>query len=204
MRRRTFRLASPPPAECAYTLVTSAAGEAMRIFRHRLNSITANLIQRLTANHRAHDPQKKWRPTYRCSPAQSVKQRAFVRRFTKRRVALKRVRGGRNDAASRHRQLFSFRNQPIVIAETSASAHVVAIEDRAKLAFRVFWRIVDVAGFGDVHAWRGQCNARQHVGQTDEMIRARRHQDPDIQLVLRPVNAKRSVNGILTTLRSSL
>ncbi|SPZ61898.1 Uncharacterised protein [Salmonella enterica subsp. enterica serovar Typhi] len=111
----------------------------MRIFRHRLNGDTANLIQRLTANHRARSAKESGIPHIVTVLHQSVKQRAFVRRFTKTsQVALKRVRGEEMMRRLHHRQLFLFQEPAHCHLQKRARRYMVAIEDRHKLAFRVF------------------------------------------------------------------
>ncbi len=172
MRRRTFRR-QPPPAGSThirwYNLAGVQPGEVC-IFRHfHLNGDTANLIQRLTANHRARSAKRKWRPTYRYRLHRSVKQRAFVRRFTKtRRVALKRVRGEEMMRRLHHRQLFSFRNQPIVICRNERVGFYGRNRRSPQTRLSRVLARVDVAGFGVFMRGAGNVLTRQHVGQADE------------------------------------
>ncbi len=79
----------------------------------------------VTANHRARSAKESGVPHIVTVPHQSIKQRAFVRRFTKTsRAALKRVRGEEMMRRLHHRQLFFFRNQPIVILQKRACRHM--------------------------------------------------------------------------------
>ncbi|QUJ07666.1 hypothetical protein KCP70_10060 [Salmonella enterica subsp. enterica] len=73
---------------------------SMRIFRHpspaAIPPISSSGLRRITA----HDPQKESGVPYRYRRTQSVKQRAFVRRFTKTSSCAQAGPGERNDAAS--------------------------------------------------------------------------------------------------------
>ncbi len=145
----------------------------MRIFRHRLNGDTANLIQRLFMNHRARSAKEsETYIRYRPAPVQNSVSLGVLR---KRPAKLRQTGPGRrNDAAfASSLQRFSSGEipSPLSFAETM-SAHG-RNEDRHNRLFACFSALLMLPAWR-VHAWRGQCNARQHVGQTDEMIRARR------------------------------
>ncbi len=115
---------------------------SMRIFRQCLNGDTANLIQRLFTNQQSRTIRKrKWRPTYRKPPSwhQSVNSVPSLGVSRKRPVLRSNGSGEKNDAAClHHRQLLFFFRTVHFVTQKRACRHMVAIEDRHKLAFACF------------------------------------------------------------------
>ncbi len=105
--------------------------------------ISSSGLRRITAQ----EPQKKWRPTYRCHPAPDHRTACLRSCFTKTpQVAFKRVRREEMVWVCIIASCFSFRNQPMVICRT-----IALVRGRSRKSTRTrLWhiqRIVDVARF---------------------------------------------------------
>lgn len=103
-----------------------------------------------------------------------------------------------------HRQLFFFQEPAHGHLQERSRWYVVAVENRHELAFGIFQRIVDVACFRMFMSGAGDIFHPHVLRKLAKLFPAAVIKDPDIQLIFRPVDTQRGVNGIFTTLRSSL
>ena len=167
------------------------------ILGHRFHSDTANLIQRGTTNDRAGSAEKGGVPHIVTILHQTVKQGPLVRRFPETsQVAFKRV--GREEMVRRlhHRQLFLFQEPPHGHLQEGACRHVVAVEDRHKFAFGVLQRVVDIPGFGMLVGGAGDVMHADVFGELTKLFAPAVIEDPDIELIFRPVDTLRGINGV--------
>lgn len=73
---------------------------------------------------------------------------------------------------------------------------MVAVKDRDKLAFRVFQRVIDVAGLGVFMRGTGDVLYANGLGKLAELFAPTVVKNPDAQLVFRSVDAQRGINGV--------
>ena len=73
---------------------------------------------------------------------------------------------------------------------------MVAVKDRDELPFGIFQRIIDVAGLGVFVAGAGDIVHPNIFGKLAKRFPSAVVEDPDVQLVLRPVDTLRGVNGV--------
>ena len=169
----------------------------MGVFRHRFHGNAADFIQRAAADHRAGAAEEGRIPHVVPVLHQSIKQRAFVRRFAKSpQVALKRVRGEEVVRRLHHRQLLLFQEPAHGHLQKRTGRHVVAVENRHELALGVLQRVVDIAGFRVLMGGARNVVHPDVFGELAELFAPAVVEDPDIKLVLRPVDPLRSVNGV--------
>ncbi len=81
---------------------------------------------------------------------------------------------------------------------------MVAVEDRHKFAFGVLKRVVDIPGFSMLVSGTGDVMHADVFGELAKLFAPAVIEDPDIELIFRPVDTLRRINGVFTTLRSSL
>ena len=96
----------------------------------------------------AQEPQKRSHPTCRCRPAPAVKQRPFIWRFTKTAQLRSNGSGEKSGAASASSPAFILQEPAHGHLQERAGGHVVTVENRDELAFRILQRIVDITGLG--------------------------------------------------------
>ena len=176
---------------------TMQAQRGVGVFGDRFHGNAADFIQRAAADHRTGAAEEGGIPHVVAVLHQAIKQRAFVRRFAKTpQVTFKRV--WREEVVRRlhHRQLFLLQEPAHGHLQERAGRHVVAVENRHKLAFGVLQRIVDIPGFRVfVRGARDVMHANV-FGELAELFAPAVIEDPDIKLVLRPVDPLRGVNGV--------
>jgi hypothetical protein len=159
------------------------------IFGHRFHGNTANFIQRDAADHRAGAAEEGGVPHVVPVLHQAIEQRAFVRRFRKRPRLRSNGSGEKNGAASASSPALSLSGtSPWSSAGTSASARGRSQRSN-KLAFGILQRVVDVPGFRVFVGGAGDVLHADVFGELAELFAPAVIEDPDVELVFRPVDA---------------
>ena len=95
-----------------------------------------------------------------------------------------------------HRQLFLFQEPAHGHLQERSRWYVVAVENRHELAFGIFQRIVDVARFRMFMSGTGDIFHPHVLRKLAKLFPTAVIEDPDVQLVFRPVDTQRGVNSI--------
>ncbi len=96
-----------------------------------------------------------------------------------------------------HRQLLVFDKPAHGQLQERARRHVVAVKDRDKIAFRILQGIVDVACFRVFVSGTGDVLYPHRLGKLTKRLAATVVEDPDLQLLFRPVDTQRGVDRVL-------
>ncbi|MNS04683.1 hypothetical protein D3C72_360670 [compost metagenome] len=95
-----------------------------------------------------------------------------------------------------HRQLFLFQEPAHRHLQERARRHVVAVKNRDKFSRGVLQRVVNVPGFRMFMRGTSDIFHPDAVGKLAKFLATAVVQNPDIELVFRPVDAERRINGV--------
>ena len=177
---------------------TVQAQRGVRIFSDRFDGDTANFIQRLTADNRTGTAEEGGIPHVVPVLHQAIEQRAFVRGFAEAaKVTFKRI--WREEVVRRlhHRQLFLLQEPAHGHLQERARRHVVTVKDRDKLSCGILQRVVDVPGLSVFMRRTGDVFDADLLCELAERRTVAVIQDPDLELIFRPVDAQRGINRVL-------
>ncbi len=167
------------------------------IFGDRFHGNATNFIQRFTADNGAGAAEEGGIPHVITVLHQAIEQRAFVRGFTEAtQVTFKRIRREEVVRRLHHRQLFLFQEPAHGHLQERARRHVVAVKDRDKLPSGILQRVVDVPGFSVLVSRPGDVLDAHLLGELTKRRTIAVVEEPDFELIFRPVDAQRGINGV--------